>query len=105
VIFGGLFGVALRDLHIIGDGRQNLAQVIAQSRHIQVFVDSLRPRANSSHSRSISSGYWRMNSASCISRFTKVYIGNLASSVTSRDLVVHFSRAGEVVRALAITDK
>jgi len=35
----------------------------------------------------------------------KVYIGNLASSVTSRDLLAHFSRAGEVLRALAITDK
>src|SRR5215469_3948087 len=35
----------------------------------------------------------------------KVYVGNLASSVTSRDLLAHFSRAGEVVRALAITDK
>ena len=35
----------------------------------------------------------------------KMYVGNLASSVTSRDLLVHFSRAGEVVRALAITDK
>jgi len=35
----------------------------------------------------------------------KVYVGNLASSVTSRDLVQHFSRAGEVVGALAISDK
>lgn len=35
----------------------------------------------------------------------KVYVGNLAKSVTSRDLLVHFSRAGEVVGALAITDK
>ena len=35
----------------------------------------------------------------------KVYVGNLASSVTSRDLRTHFARAGEVVGALAITDK
>ena len=35
----------------------------------------------------------------------KVYIGNLVSSVTSRDLLVHFSRAGEVLRAPAITDR
>jgi RNA recognition motif-containing protein len=35
----------------------------------------------------------------------KVYVGNLASSVTSRDLLTHFSRAGEVLGALAITDK
>ena len=35
----------------------------------------------------------------------KVYVGNLANSVTSRDLQAHFSRAGEVVRALVITDK
>jgi RNA recognition motif-containing protein len=35
----------------------------------------------------------------------KVYVGNLASSVTSSDLLTHFSRAGEVVRALAIIDK
>ena len=35
----------------------------------------------------------------------KVYVGNLASSVTSRDLLAHFSRAGEAVSALAITDK
>jgi RNA recognition motif-containing protein len=35
----------------------------------------------------------------------KVYVGNLASSVTSRDLVQHFSRAGEVVGALAVSDK
>jgi RNA recognition motif-containing protein len=35
----------------------------------------------------------------------KMYVGNLASSVTSRDLLTHFSHAGEVVRALAITDK
>lgn len=35
----------------------------------------------------------------------KVYVGNLASSVTSTDLVTHFSRAGDVVGALAVTDK
>ncbi|MGO9058367.1 MAG: RNA recognition motif domain-containing protein [Candidatus Binataceae bacterium] len=35
----------------------------------------------------------------------KVYVGNLANSVTSRDLRAHFSRAGEVLGALAITDK
>jgi RNA recognition motif-containing protein len=35
----------------------------------------------------------------------KVYVGNLASSVTSSDLVAHFSRAGEVLAALAITDR
>jgi RNA recognition motif-containing protein len=35
----------------------------------------------------------------------KVYVGNLAGSVTSSDLVAHFSRAGEVSGALAITDK
>lgn len=35
----------------------------------------------------------------------KVYVGNLASSVTSRDLLAHFSRAGDVQAALAVTDK
>jgi RNA recognition motif-containing protein len=35
----------------------------------------------------------------------KVYVGNLASSVTSRDLLDHFSRAGATLGALAITDK
>ena len=35
----------------------------------------------------------------------KVYVGNLASSVTSHDLREHFSRAGEVRGALAISDK
>ncbi|MGH7815495.1 MAG: RNA recognition motif domain-containing protein [Candidatus Binataceae bacterium] len=35
----------------------------------------------------------------------KVYVGNLASSVTSRDLAEHFSRAGEVRSALAIRDR
>lgn len=35
----------------------------------------------------------------------KVYLGNLASSVTSNDLLAHFSRAGGAVRALAVTDR
>jgi len=35
----------------------------------------------------------------------KVYVGNLASSVTSRDLLAHFARAGEVLGALAVSDK
>lgn len=35
----------------------------------------------------------------------KVYVGNLASSVTSHDLLQHFSRAGEARGALAVTDK
>ena len=35
----------------------------------------------------------------------KVYVGNLASSVTSRDLLAHFSRAGGALGALAITDR
>ncbi len=35
----------------------------------------------------------------------RVYVGNLASSVTSRELLAHFSRAGEALGALAITDK
>jgi RNA recognition motif-containing protein len=35
----------------------------------------------------------------------KVYVGNLASSVTSDDLLTFFSRAGEVRGALAISDK
>jgi RNA recognition motif-containing protein len=35
----------------------------------------------------------------------KVYVGNLASSVTSSDLLAHFKRAGEVLGALAITDR
>ena len=35
----------------------------------------------------------------------KVYVGNLAGSVTSSDLLAHFSRAGEVVGALAVTDR
>jgi polyadenylate-binding protein len=35
----------------------------------------------------------------------KVYVGNLARTVTSQDLLTHFSRAGEVRGALAISDK
>ncbi|MBF6569920.1 MAG: RNA-binding protein [Candidatus Binataceae bacterium] len=35
----------------------------------------------------------------------KVYVGNLASSVSSRDLFEHFSRAGEVLNAFAVKDK
>jgi RNA recognition motif-containing protein len=35
----------------------------------------------------------------------KVYVGNLASSVTSRDLLAHFSRAGGVLSALAVSEK
>jgi RNA recognition motif-containing protein len=35
----------------------------------------------------------------------KVYVGNLAASVTSRALHEHFSRAGGVVSALAVSDK
>jgi RNA recognition motif-containing protein len=35
----------------------------------------------------------------------KVYVGNLARSVTSRDLAAHFERAGEVLGALAVTDR
>ena len=35
----------------------------------------------------------------------KVYVGNLASSVTSSALLTHFSHAGEVLGALAVTDK
>ena len=35
----------------------------------------------------------------------RVYVGNLASSVTSKDLLAHFSGAGEVVAALAVTDR
>ena len=35
----------------------------------------------------------------------KLYVGNLATSVTSRDLVMHFSRAGGVVGALAVSDR
>jgi RNA recognition motif-containing protein len=35
----------------------------------------------------------------------RVYVGNLASSVTSRALHEHFSRAGGVISALAVNDK
>ena len=35
----------------------------------------------------------------------KEYVGNHASSVTSSDLFAHFSRAGEVLGALAVSDK
>ncbi len=35
----------------------------------------------------------------------KVYVGNLASSVISADLLAHFSRAGGALRALAVTDR
>jgi RNA recognition motif-containing protein len=35
----------------------------------------------------------------------KLYVGNLASSVTSRVLLEHFSRVGGVLSALAITDR
>ncbi len=35
----------------------------------------------------------------------RVYVGNLASSVTSQDLLEHFSRAGQARSALAVTDK
>jgi RNA recognition motif-containing protein len=35
----------------------------------------------------------------------RVYVGNLASSVTSDQLLAHFSHAGEVSGALAITDR
>jgi len=35
----------------------------------------------------------------------KMYVGNLASTVTSRDLLAHFSGSGCAVGALAITDR
>jgi len=35
----------------------------------------------------------------------RVYIGNLASSVTSRALHEHFSQVGGVISALAVSDK
>lgn len=35
----------------------------------------------------------------------RVYVGNLASSVTSHDLLTHFSRAGGALGALAVTDR
>jgi RNA recognition motif-containing protein len=34
----------------------------------------------------------------------RIYVGNLSASVRSDHLLEHFSRAGEVLRALAITD-
>jgi len=38
-------------------------------------------------------------------RMAKVYVGNLAGSVTSVDLVALFARAGQVRGALAVSDK
>ncbi len=35
----------------------------------------------------------------------RVYVGNLAGSVTSRDLLRHFSHVGDTRGALAVTDK
>ncbi len=35
----------------------------------------------------------------------KVYVGNLAGTVTSQDLLEHFSQAVEVTGALAVRDK
>ncbi len=35
----------------------------------------------------------------------KLYVGNLASSVTSNDLLQHFSSAGGAIGALAVTDR
>ena len=35
----------------------------------------------------------------------KVYVGNLASSVTSSDLLRHFATAGGATGALAVTDR
>ena len=35
----------------------------------------------------------------------RVYVGNLASSVTSRALHEHFSQAGGVISVLAVSDK
>ncbi len=35
----------------------------------------------------------------------KVYVGNLASSVTSSDLLQHFATAGGAIGALAVTDR
>ena len=34
-----------------------------------------------------------------------IYVGNLAASVTSHDLRKHFTRAGEVLGAVAISDR
>jgi RNA recognition motif-containing protein len=35
----------------------------------------------------------------------RIYVGNLAASVTNRDLLEHFSHAGEVLHALAVRDR
>jgi len=35
----------------------------------------------------------------------RVYVANLTSSVTSHELLAHFSRAGEVRAALVVSDK
>lgn len=35
----------------------------------------------------------------------RVYVGNLATSVTSRDLLEHFERAGGALNALAFSDR
>lgn len=35
----------------------------------------------------------------------RVYVGNLAASVTSHDLRTHFARAGEVRSAMVVCDK
>jgi len=35
----------------------------------------------------------------------RIYIGNLATSVTSHDLRRHFARAGEVLTAMAVSDR
>jgi RNA recognition motif-containing protein len=35
----------------------------------------------------------------------RVYVGNLAATVTSRDLLTHFARAGGALGALAVTDR
>lgn len=35
----------------------------------------------------------------------RVYVGNLAGSVTTRDLIAHFKHAGEVLGALVVTDR
>ena len=36
---------------------------------------------------------------------TRVYVGNLATSVTSHDLRTHFEQAGEVLGAMAVRDR
>jgi RNA recognition motif-containing protein len=35
----------------------------------------------------------------------KVYVSNIASSVTSRERLEHFSRAGGALSALVVTDR